>query len=331
MTKKVYIIAEVGNNHEGDFDVAKKMIDKAAETGVDAIKFQTFKTEHFINPENPERFNKLKSFELTYDQFTALSEHTKKTGLDFISTPFDIDSVLFLKDIVSSFKIASSDVNLYPLIAEIAKSSVDIILSTGTADMTLLKSTKKIIQDIWSSNSVSPHLTFLHCITSYPVLPEFANLNAITAMQKELQIDIGYSDHTIGNVAATIATTLGATVIEKHFTLDHNYSDFRDHQLSCEPDEMKALVKNVRETEKMLGEVNKEVSQCEHDIIPAVRRSIAAKNDLQTGYSIKENDLIWTRPSGGMEPGTENMILGKKLLKNIKQGEPFTLEHFSNS
>jgi N,N'-diacetyllegionaminate synthase len=330
MSDKVYIIAEIGNNHEGDFTVAQKMVEAAATTGVDAVKFQTFKTEHFISPSTPERFEKLKSFELSYDQFIQLSELCKNCGVDFISTPFDLDSVKFLNDIVAKFKIASSDVNLYPLIGAVAKTGKDMILSTGTADMSLLKNTKSFIEETWSNAGLTATCTFLHCITSYPVEAEHANLNAIPAMCESLKAEIGYSDHTIGNTAAVIATTMGAKIIEKHFTLDHNYSDFRDHQLSCEPQEMKELVDKVRETEKMLGSKEKVVSACEKDIIPAVRRSICAKTELKKGQLISEDNLIWTRPAGeGYDAGEENSLLGKTLSCDMKQGEAFISKHFN--
>lgn len=318
--KEVYIIAEIGNNHEGDFKAALKMLQEAAACGVNAVKFQTFKTEFYVSRDNPDRFKRLKSFELTYDQFTELSHAAASEGVDFISTPFELESAQFLSGIVSALKISSSDNNFYPLLKKVASFDLPILLSGGILDIEGLKKSMRFLESEGHDNIVA-RTCLMHCVCSYPVPPESANLRAITDMRENFVNTIGYSDHTLGINAVSAAVALGARIVEKHFTLDHHYSEFRDHQLSANPSEMKQIVENIRLVNKMLGHGRKEPLATEKDIEPIVRRSIRASRALRKGEVIREADLKWVRPAGGFSPGCESELISKIVLCDINEDE----------
>ena len=319
--KKVLIIAEIGNNHEGDFELAKEMIDAAAEAGADAVKFQTFRTEHYINKLEKQRFSRLKSFELDFFQFEKLSNLAKQHGLFFISTPFDLGSAKALSNFVDVLKISSSDNTFFPLIETITGYNLPVILSTGILDLTGIQKTVGIFKKAWSRDFVEKNLAILHCVCSYPVPLKEANLLAIKSLQEEYTFSIGYSDHVIGNDAAIISVALGARVVEKHFTLDHNLSDFHDHKISANIPEMKDLVSRIRNAEAMLGDGLKKAETCETKIVDLVRRSIVVNRDMIAGECIKLEDLSWVRPAGGIAPGNEDLIIGKFLKKDLSSGD----------
>ena len=320
-TKKVLIIAEIGNNHEGDFELAKEMIDAAAETGADAVKFQTFETENYVSKIDIQRFVKLKSFELSFKQFEQLSTHAKELDLLFLSTPFDLASADALSHFVDGIKIASGDNNFYPLIENISRYKLPTILSLGLLGIKDVKKTVNFLTQEWSDDEIIDCLAVLHCVCSYPVPKDEANLLAIQHLHEELDCTVGYSDHVIGNEAAVLSVALGARIVEKHFTLDHNFSDFRDHQLSADVTEMTELVQRIRATEAMLGHNFKKTEKCEDSLTSVVRRSIIVNKNLKKGDVIKLKDLSWVRPAGGIVPGDESLILGKFLNKDLTKGD----------
>jgi N,N'-diacetyllegionaminate synthase len=320
---KVFIIAEIGNNHEGNFELAKKMIVEASNAGVDAVKFQTFIPEYFVSVKDQSRINRLRSFQLSYKQFKELSKIANKKGLIFFSTPLDIESAKFLNTIQPIFKISSGDNDFYPLIETVADFEKPIIVSTGVADIKTIKKVYDKIFKVWSTKKKSHlNLALLHCVSSYPVPNEQANLASISYLKKIFpKVVVGYSDHTIGINAAILSVIAGARIIEKHFTLDKNYSDFRDHQLSADPEEMCMMVKKIREAEKMLGREEKKIQQCEKEMNILGRRSIAVARDLISGTKLTRSDLIWVRPGNGFSPGNEKKIIGKKINRSLKMGE----------
>ncbi len=322
--EKTFVIAEVGNNHEGDFALAKDMVHLAAESGADAVKFQTFRTEQFIARDDESRFQRLKSFELSYEQFAWLGDEARNAGLVFISTPLDMESAHFLEKHVDAFKIASSDNNFWPLIDYVAETGKPAIISTGLAQMSDIHDAAVRIQSRWADRDIDPGLGVLHCVSAYPTPPEQANLRAITAMQAKLSgCDDGYSDHTQGIDAAVTAVALGARIIEKHFTIAHDHSDFRDHQLSADPGELRQMVDRIRLIETMLGDGQIGMAQCERENAPLIRRSIAARTPLEIGHRVSEDDLIWVRPGDGLPPGAERQVIGKTLIAPINSGERF--------
>ncbi|MBI4135768.1 N-acetylneuraminate synthase family protein [Candidatus Uhrbacteria bacterium] len=328
--KRIFIMAEIGNNHEGNFDVAVKMIEAAAGAGADAVKFQTIVPERFVRPADTKRMEQLKRFAFSYEQFSRLKEVAENHGVLFLSTPFDLESAAFLDSLVPAFKIASGDNNFSPLIEVIARTGKPIILSTGVANLEELKRVHSFIKDIWRAQRIDQTLAFLHCVASYPVPPDEANLAAISTLANAFpDCEIGYSDHTQGIQAAVVAAALGARIIEKHFTLDHHYSEFRDHQLSADPTELAALVKGVRQVEALLGNGVKEPQKCEAEMIKPVRRSIVAARDLAQGIVVGKNDITWMRPGDGLAPGQEHLIIGKTLIKPVAKGVSLTLDIFT--
>ncbi|WNJ99114.1 N-acetylneuraminate synthase family protein [Thalassospiraceae bacterium LMO-JJ14] len=321
----VFIIAEVGNNHEGDFALAQEMVGLAAETGVDAVKFQTIVPERFVKRSDEPRFSTLKKFEFSYDQFSQLSKQAHAAGLKFMSTPFDLESAAFLGSICDAIKIASSDNTFYALIEEAAKTTLPLVISTGLANEAEIRIAVRTVDDIWDGKRLPIDLGLLHCVSNYPTDPVNANIAAISTIAKNFpRRTPGYSDHTIGIDAAKLAVGAGARIIEKHFTIANDHSDFRDHQLSADPRTMKRLVEEIRAAEAMLGDGQIEMADCEKDIAPQIRRSIVAARRLEGGHTVGRDDLNWTRPGTGMPPGREQDIIGRKLKSPMAEGDPFT-------
>ncbi len=319
----VFVVAEIGNNHEGDFGRAKDMVQRAVDSGVDAVKFQTFKTEWFTSPTDPARIKRLKGFELTYDQFAELAELTKSLGAMFMSTPFELESARFLRTICDALKIASGDNDYWDLVRACAETELPLIVSSG---MSTLEETRKLVGFLREVRPKSTSFALLHCVSAYPAPPEQANLRAIPLLARELGCEVGYSDHTLGIETCTAAVALGARVIEKHFTLSHTLSDFRDHQLSADPAEMTELVKRIRRVEPLLGEGVKALQPGEVEVARAARRSAAASRDLKQGHVLTKEDLVFLRPGTGIRPGEEGSLLGKKLARDLAFGTLFSAD-----
>lgn len=327
LAQDVLVIAEIGNNHEGNYSLAEDMIGLAAEAGAGAVKFQTMVPEKLVSIKQKDRIEQLRKFQFSYYQFEKLCQVARQNNIMFLSTPFDLESAQFLNSLVPAFKIASGDNNFFPMIKVIAETGKAIILSAGLTDLQQINQTKEFIERIWSSKDIIQELAILHCIVSYPTSLQEANLQSISQLRK-LGTTVGYSDHTLGIEAAVLSVALGARIIEKHFTIDKHYSDFRDHQLSADPKEFANLVKRVREVQEMLGINEKKVMNTEKANLENVRRSIVASRDLKQGNILKWEDLNWVRPGGGFQPGQEKDIIGKILIRSVKQGEILRNEDF---
>ena len=317
--KKIFIVAEAGNNHEGNFDKAVEMINKASECGADAIKFQTFKTEKFVSGYYAKKaIKKLKKFELTYDQFFKLSEISKRKKILFMSTPLDIESAQFLNKIQSIFKIASGDNDFHDLIEVVLSFNKRVIISTGMTDIKNLNNVYKLFKKKYKKN-IKKKLSFLHCVTDYPVPNKFINLNSIPYLKEKFSdIDIGYSDHSLGNLACLGATMLEAKILEKHFTLNKNTSSFRDHKLSANPKELKELISGVNKLIEARGNYGKFILQNEKKNLLIAKRSYFLSTDLNKNDKITKKKLIMLRPRKGLF--TSNQIIGKKIKKNLASG-----------
>jgi N,N'-diacetyllegionaminate synthase len=327
LDKQVFIIAEIGNNHEGDFGLAKEMIDCAAEAGADAVKFQTIVPEKLVSPSDEARVARLKTFQFSNAQFAELAQFARKAGVIFFSTPFDLESAKFLDTIQPVFKIASGDNTFVQLIETVAGFGKPMIVSTGLADMALLDRVYAQVHRVWMARGVNPGLALLHCIASYPAPVDQVNLAAIRTMMSHFTDCVpGYSDHVLGIKAATYAVAAGARVIEKHFTIDKNYSDFRDHQLSADPADMAELVKAIREVTAMMGTGEKTPQPCEADMQIAARRSITAARDIAAGTVLTAGLLGWVRPGGGLAPGNEGQLLGRATRRPLKAGDKIELK-----
>jgi N,N'-diacetyllegionaminate synthase len=320
--ERVIIVAEIGNNHEGDFARAQELVRAAAAAGVDAVKFQTFRAVAFTAPTDPARFARLQKFELAPAHFEALGRLARELGIAFFSTPLDLGSEEFLAPLTDAVKIASGDNDFWALIARAAGRKKPMIVSTGLADLPHLRRVRELVRA-----SGDPPLAFLHCVAAYPVPQAEADLRAIPLLAREFpDVVIGYSDHTIGPDACPAAVALGARIVEKHFTLDKSLSEFRDHQLSADPPEMRAIVERVRATEALLGNEQKTLHACEEPIAKAARRSIVAARELAAGHRIAAADLTWMRPAGGLRPGEEARLVGKTLRRGVGYAEIIAAE-----
>jgi len=297
INKKVFIIAEVGNNHEGSLKIAKKLIVLAANAGVDAVKFQTFKTEDFVQKKDTKRFNQLKKFELSHENFISLKNLAHKNKIKFISTPLDMVSANFLIKNADIIKIASGDNNFFPMIQKLLKSRKPLIISTGMMNFTDIQKLSKFIRRFLEKKEASKRISFLHCVTSYPVENQYANLKSIPFLIKHLDFSIGYSDHTIGKNACLAAVAMGARIIEKHFTLDKNFSSFRDHSLSSDYKELKEIVSSIRNIEQLAGKFEKKIQFPEKNLIKLVRRSAYAKKNIKINEKINLTNTTFIRPA----------------------------------
>ena len=329
---RVLIIAEIGVNHNGNVDIAKKLIDVAKEAGADIVKFQTAKLDSLVSKKaemadyqkqntGMEKLQKemLKDLLLSFDDFKNLASYCKQIGIYFLSTPFDIESIRFLDSIQDIWKIPSGEITNYPYLVEIAKTKKKIILSTG---MSTLEEVQQAL-DVLYENGASD-VTLLHCTTDYPTAMEDVNLNAMLTLKKEFNVPVGYSDHTKGIEVSVAAVGMGATVIEKHFTLDRNMPG-PDHKASLEPDELKQLVSSIRNVEKAKGSFEKKPTETEMKNRKVARKSIVAARNIRIGEEFSEENLTTKRPGDGISPMLWNEMIGKKATKDFCEDDLITL------
>ena len=322
-----FIIAEAGVNHNGSLELAKRLVDVAKKAGVDAIKFQTFKTEKVVSKfapkaeyqikntgNNESQYEMIKKLELTEEEFIELYKYTKEKGLIFLSTPFDFESADFLEDLVPAYKISSTDLTNLPFLEYIAKKGKPIILSTGMATL------GEIEEAVNTIKKYNEDIILLHCITNYPADFEELNLRAIKTLKEAFKLPVGYSDHSLGIYAPIAAVTLGAVVIEKHFTINKNLPG-PDHKASLNPEELKEMVKAIRLIEKALGDGIKRPTFSEEKIKKVVRKSLVANVDIPKGSIIKREMVTIKRPGIGIEPKYLDKIIGKKAKRDIKKDE----------
>jgi len=321
----VFVIAEAGVNHNGDIELAKKMIDAAAEAGVDAVKFQTFKTDLLVSPDvrqcdyqkrntgmEESQYNMLRRLELPREGHHTLKDYCESKGLMFISSPFTEDDVDFLDELgILVYKIPSGELNNLPFLRRVAKKGRPMIVSTGMATLSEVKKAKQVMNDAGNDDII-----FLHCTSNYPAAPESLNLRVLNTMRQELGAPIGYSDHSEGYVASIMAVALGACVIERHFTLDKNMEG-PDHRASLEPSELAEMLRLVRIAEVMLGRGEKKCTDEEEAVRKLVRKSIFAKQDIPRGWVIRKEYLEAKRPGDGIPPSEFNNIVGKVAKNDI--------------
>ncbi len=327
------IVAEAGVNHNGNLELAKKLIDIAVDAKADVVKFQKFKAEKLATKDakmasyqhknigkNETQYSMLKKLELKDEDYKELIKYANKKGIMFLCTPFDEESADFLHNIgMKFFKISSTDTTNLPFLEHIAKKGLPIILSTG---MSNLDDVKKAVNLIKKYNK---NLIVLHCTTDYPSKIEDVNLRAMNTIKNECNVLVGYSDHTEGIIVPQIAVAHGAVVIEKHFTLDKNLPG-PDHKASLNPSELKEMVKAIRHVEKILGSHKKDITKSEKEIMKIARKSLVAAVNIKKGSLIKKEMLIIKRPGYGISPIDINKILGKKVVSDIKKDELIKFE-----
>jgi N,N'-diacetyllegionaminate synthase len=319
LNQLVLIVAEIGNNHEGNADRARELIDRAAEAGVDAVKLQVIQAATLVSARDTKRLAQLKSFELSLDVHVELCERAARHGLLTIATPFDFESLEFIADEVDALKIASGDVTCMPLIEAAAAHPKPLIVSTGSATLGEIEravETIRLVRSDWPY--VMDSLALLHCVSAYPAPADQLNLRAIGTLRTHFGCTTGYSDHALGIDAAALAVACGARIIEKHFTLDKSHSSFRDHQLSADPVEMRGLVTRVREVEAMLGDGLKEPMPCEETGRAAMRRSAYARRRIERGATVSDEDIIWMRPEHGVPASDAHRLIGAVARATIE-------------
>ncbi len=317
--RKTFIIAEIGNNHEGSFHQAKRLILAAKKCGVNAVKFQTYIPELFVSLENKKRYEKLKKFQLSHNQFKLLARYCKKIGIIFFSTPLDEFSADYLNKFQKIFKVSSADNDYFSLIKKLANYNKTLIVSTGFSDLSLINKVKKLVFNSWKKlKKNNKKLILMHCVSSYPVKNEEANLKAIRVLKKKFKdCVIGYSDHTVGITASIAAVSLGAQFIEKHFTIDKNYSNFRDHKLSADTQEMTELVSKIDQIEKLMGTGKKIIQKSEKIELGFVRRKAVAKKRILKGEKFNKNNIKWVRAKNGFKNFYEKKLFSKVCKTNI--------------
>lgn len=329
--KKTLIIAEAGVNHNGRLDLAKRLIDAAAEAGADVVKFQTFKSEMVISRYAPKaayqkaatnssesQLDMAKKLELNEASHRALIRHCKSRSIVFLSTPFDLDSVSLLSKLrLPVFKIPSGEITNLPYLRKIGKLNKKIILSSGMAKLNEIRDALKVLT---ANGTPKYKITVLHCNTEYPTPMGDVNLLAMLAIRKELGVAVGYSDHTLGIEIPVAAVALGATIIEKHFTLD-KYMDGPDHKASLEPHELKAMVRAIRNVESALGDGIKKPSRSEVKNIRIARKSIVASRDIQRGELFSPANITAKRPGTGLSPMLWDHLIGKRAGYDFREDE----------
>ena len=329
--KKVLIIAEAGVNHNGDILIAKQLIDAASHAEADYVKFQSFKADKLVSPtakkaeyqsknigDNDDfQYNMLKKLELSEQDHIELISYCKKKDIKFFSTAFDVDGVEYLNSLkLDRFKIPSGELTNFPYLKAVAKTNLPVILSTGMASLEEVRDSVNVLIKYGTNKD---ELTILHCNTDYPTSMADVNLKAMSSMAKFFGLNVGYSDHTLGIEVPIAAVSLGATVIEKHFTLDRSLSG-PDHKASLEPEELKKMVESIRNIEKaMSGNGVKEPSKSELKNIVIARKSIHLSKDLLVGSIITEKDIIPLRPGDGICSMHWEEIIGKKIKKNLNK------------
>lgn len=325
----VCIIAEAGVNHNGDFALAKQMVDEAKKAGADYIKFQTFVPEKLVSrfAEKAEyqkettgagesQLQMLQKLTLTNDNFRELKKYCAETGIGFISTPFDLESIDFLETFDMDFwKVPSGEVTNLPYLERIARTGRKVLLSTGMCDLKEIKEAVAVLE-----NNGTPEIVLLHCNTQYPTPYEHVNLTAMQTMEKATGKKTGYSDHTQGIEVPVAAVALGAIVIEKHFTLDKEMEG-PDHKASLNPQELKAMVTAIRHIEKAFGTGEKVPTLSEKKNIAVARKSIVAARAIKQGEILTEENLTVKRPGSGISPMRWYEILGKKVVRDFKEDE----------
>lgn len=326
---KTFIIAEAGDNHNGSRELAFRLIDKAVEAGADCVKFQTFITEEIISKRaekaeyqkvatgsDESQYQMVKKLELSFEQFRELQKYAEKRGITFLSTPFDIPSVEFLDSInIPCFKIPSGEITNLPYLIKIAETGRDVIMSTGMAELNEIESAINILREHGSGD-----ISLLHCNTEYPTPYEDVNLRAMLTLKEKFGVRVGYSDHTQGIEVPIAAVALGAEIIEKHFTLDHNMEG-PDHKASLEPDELKQMVDGIRKTEKALGNGIKTASPSEKKNIQIARKSIVARRNIEKGEILTEENLAVKRPGNGISPMRWYEVIGTKAIRDFSEDE----------
>ncbi len=326
---RIFVIAEAGVNHNGDIEIAKRLIDAAVEAGADAVKFQTFKAEQLVcrdakkaeyqlatTDKSESQYDMLKKLELNTEEHEILMKYCDQKNIMFLSTPFDIESIMLLSELgLQIYKIPSGEITNLPYLQEVGKHRKKTILSTGMSSMDEVKAAVDVLQKAGANDII-----LLHCNTQYPTPITDVNLLAMVQMREELGLPVGYSDHTQGIEIPIAAAALGAVVIEKHFTLDRSMEG-PDHKASLEPDELQVMVSSIRKVEEAMGDGIKKPTSSEFSNMAVARKSIVAKCNIRTGELFTKDNLTTKRPGTGISPMRWNEIIGTVAQRDYGKDE----------
>lgn len=337
-----FVIAEAGVNHNGREDIALALIEAAVAAGADAVKFQTFRAENLCLPGTAkaeyqkaqtgtgDQFTMLKSLELRWEIYPSLVAKCRTLGIEFMSTAFDEEALDMLVNLgMQRIKISSGEITNYPLLTRVATKKLPVILSTGMASMDEVQGAIAVLRGAFMKAGIGglppEMITLLHCTSNYPTAMSDVNLRAMQTLKDETGLPVGYSDHTQGALIAPVAVALGATVIEKHFTLDRDLPG-PDHRASLTPEEFADMVRDIRATEDALGDGVKAPRPGELPVRDLVRRSIVLRHALPAGRGLSRDDLVLLRPAGGIEPRYLNDVEGRRLVHPLPAGAVLTWE-----
>ena len=326
---RIFIIAEAGVNHNGDIEIAKKLVDAAAKAGADAVKFQTFQAEALVSRDakkaayqmettgqEESQYDMLKKLELSPDMHEQLIARCREKNIMFLSTPFDVDSLHYLIQCgLEIIKVPSGEVTNYPYLREVGRCGKRVVISSGMCTLVEIREAVAVLREYGSGD-----ITVLHCNTEYPTPYRDVNLRAMATLERELGVPVGYSDHTQGIDIPIAAAALGAVVIEKHFTLDRTMEG-PDHKASLEPAELRAMVEAVRNIESALGDGVKRPSESEKKNTEIARKSIVAKCPIRAGERLTEDNLTTKRPGNGISPMRWNDVVGKTAVRDFAEDE----------
>ena len=327
--KRTLIIAEAGVNHNGSLELAKQLVDKAKECKVDIVKFQTSRPESLVSRfaqkaeyqkrttgAEESQLAMIRKLLLTFPEYEELAAYCRKQGMHFLSTPFDLESIDFLKQFHMPFwKIPSGEITNYPYLVKVAQTQEPIVMSTGMCQMGEISDALRVLRE-----NESGEIRLLQCNTEYPTPYQDVNLRAMQTLRNSFRVEVGYSDHTPGIEVPIAAVALGATIIEKHFTLDRRMEG-PDHKASLEPTELAQMVQSIRNIEQAMGTVEKKVSDSERKNIAIARKSIVASRDIQRGELLTEENITTKRPGDGISPMHWKEVLGQKAIRAFAEDE----------
>jgi N,N'-diacetyllegionaminate synthase len=332
----VFVIAEAGVNHNGEIGLALELIDIAADSGADAVKFQTLNADLLVTTDSPKaayaaetteeemsNYEMIKGLELTEADHRTLQKHCGDRGVIFISTPFDEPAADFLETLdVPAYKTGSGEVNNIPYLKHVASKGKPVIFSTGMSTMEEVEQAVAVMEAQGNSDII-----VLHCVSNYPANPADANLRAMETIRQRVGKPVGYSDHTMGTAVPLAAVAMGASLIEKHFTLDRSMEG-PDHRASLEPDELKRMIEDIRTVESSLGDGVKRLMPSEQNTLDVARRSLVARRNLTVGEKLEAGSLVALRPGTGIPPSELEAIVGRSLIKPVNAGALLTRNDF---
>lgn len=339
---KTFVIAEAGVNHNGDGNLALELVDVAARCGADAVKFQSFKAEKLVRrgaekveyqkcaTGEGDQFDMLKKLEMSDELHRQLIRRCEEVGIEFMSTPFDEQAADFLVDLgMKRIKVPSGEITNHPFLEALAVKNVPLIISTGMASMAEVLDAVEVVrakrEQLNYRGSLAEYVTLLHCTSNYPAALEDVNLRAMNSMAAATGLPIGYSDHTLGVIVSVASVALGATIIEKHFTLDKNMAG-PDHKASLEPAELQLMIEQIRLVETMLGSPIKAPTEAEAQVRQLVRRSVTSVTSIAKGQPLTRENAVLLRPGTGMAPKDFIGALGRKLKRDIAPGQTIDAE-----